>query len=179
MEPKLIFWIIGIILYFWIKSRKASSPQNPEENIPRPTGTAPGSPMTFEDLLREIQASKKPVKEQQARRIPEPRPFESYEEEETDESIQEVVPETEYSKESYTSTETFKAYEKAKSEAFQRASLEETMKVENTEVKFSKFAEYQTAKDPSPAEQIYADFRNPDTLKKYFIINEILNKKWT
>lgn len=179
MEPKLIIWIIGIILYFWVKSRKASTTQNPEENTPRQPGKPSAAPMTFEDLLKEIQASKSPDKEQQSPRPPESRKFKSYEEEETYETIQEELPETEYSRETYTSTETYKTYEKAKGEAFHRASLEETMKLENTEMKFSKFAEYQGVKEPTAAEQISADFKNPDTLKKYFIINEVLNRKWT
>jgi hypothetical protein len=175
MEPKVIIWIIGIILYFWIKSRRASASPNPEENLPRPSDKPNVGPMTFEDLLREIQASKNAEKEP----APSPvKPFQSYEEI-TEETVVETLPETEYSKESFSSGETYKSYERAKTEAFQRASLEETMSLENTDVKYSKFSEYQAIKVPSVADKISADFQDPETLKKYFIINEVLNRKWT
>jgi hypothetical protein len=174
MEPKVIIWIIGIILYFWIKSRKASSSQNPEENIPRPTNPTSAGPVTFEDLLREIQSSRKTEKEQPS---PAAKPFDSYEED-SDETFSEAIPETEYSRDSFSGSETYKSYEKAKSEAFQRASLEDTLKLENTELKFSRFSEYEASKKSTVADQISTEFRDPETLKKYFIINEILNRKW-
>jgi hypothetical protein len=177
MEPKVIIWIIGIILYFWIKSRKASSSQSPEENIPRPTNPTSAGPVTFEDLLREIQSSRKPEREPAPTPAP-AKPFESYEEV-SEESFRETIPETEYSRDSFSTSETYKSYEKAKSEAFQRASLEDTLKLENTDIKFLKFSEYQATKEPTVAEQISTEFRDPDTLKKYFIVNEVLNRKWT
>jgi len=132
-------------------------------------------PMTFEDLLREIQTSKSTERKP----APEPvKPFQSYEEI-TEETVNENLPETEYSRDTFTSSETYKSYEKAKTEAFQRASLEETMSLASTDLKYSKFSEYQAIKEPSIADKLSADFRDPDTLKKYFIINEVLNRKWT
>ncbi|MFZ9981644.1 MAG: hypothetical protein ACO3FI_06420 [Cyclobacteriaceae bacterium] len=174
MEPKLIIWIIGVILYFWIKSRKASTTPNPEDNFPGPAKPSPGGPVTFEDLLREIQSAKRSAHETTVA------PSNSYKtyEDISDESFSESIPEYEYQKDSFSSSDTYKTYEKAKSEAFQRSSLEDTLKLEDTEVKYSKFSEYQILKESTMAEKIAAEFREPDTLKKYFVINEILNRKW-
>lgn len=74
--------------------------------------------------------------------------------------------------------ETFEAYEKAKMAAFNRASLEETMKLEDTVVKFGQFKGYQQDTPLSVASTYVKDLQDPEGFKKAFILSEILNRKF-
>src|SRR5688572_28692178 len=138
MEFKIIFWIIIGIIYLITRARKKAAQQptidprnfDQSENPNR----IPGKPVTFEDLLREIQSAKAPVEPK-----PEPKPYyeapsypkyEDYDDnlEDEEKSLEEV---------NYDQRKTdniYDVYEKAKQAAFQRPSLEETMKVEDTVV---------------------------------------------
>lgn len=176
MEPKLIFWIIGLILYFWIRSKKSSIPGNtPGDNRDSSPLPAPGKTITFEDLLREIETAKSPKKNE----APAETVFD-YEEEDLEEAeVEEVKSSAEQTNREFPNDEIYQTYEKAKSDAFARASLEETLKLENTNVTYAKFKEYQVTEKETPASSIADEFKDPDRLKKAFIMGEILNRKWT
>ena len=176
MEPKLIFWIIGLILYFWIKSRKGSSPAGgPTESSEQSPIPPPGKTITFEDLLREIEATKAPKRPEPQ---PQPETFDEFDENFEEAEVNETIPKTEAASQELQKEDVYQTYEKAKSEAFARESLEETLKLENTNVTYTKFKEYQVTENETIAKSIASDFQNSDRLKRAFIMGEILNRKW-
>ena len=172
MEPKLIFWIIGLIIYFWIRSKKSNVPGNPEQEPGSAPPSSPGKPMTFEDLLREIEQAKQPAKE-----IPK-KAETSYEEFEEEEIREEVIPETvkpqwQYKPEAI--EETIEA-EVTPTKAF---SLEETLKRGTVDTNAPKFKEYEIVEENVLAKSVASDLNDPEKLKKAFIMSEILNRKWS
>lgn len=173
MEPKLIFWIIGLILYFWIRSKKSAVPGSPEtESTLPPPGTQP-KPISFEDLLREIEKSKFPRQEAPSKRQP------------YDEEIEEeYAPMEEVGSEAEKPTWQYKPEvneEPVSAETYQtnNISLEETMQRGTVDTRDSKFKEYETVEENLFAKNIANDFKDSEQLKKAFIMGEILNRKWS
>lgn len=184
-EFKIIFWIIVLVIYLVSRSRKKQSEQPsipPAENQP---GTGTPKPMSFEDLLREIQASKAPkqqpvqeVKTATRTSTPQrpamPRDYQDYDDEvEEDEKDLEDV-NYDYKKKD----EIYDTYEKAKQEAFVKPSLEETIKLEDTVVKFGQFKGYTHAPENTVARDILAQFNDPEGFRRAFIMSEILKRKF-
>jgi hypothetical protein len=135
-------------------------------------------PVTFEDLLREIQAAKSPkpkptpVSYTPKQEVPKKYDFEDY-----DDNLEEEGKSLENT--SYSTSDTIYAtYENAKKAAFSRASLEETMKVEETEVKFGQFKEFSKSQSQSLASEYARELRNPKSFKRALILSEILNKRF-
>lgn len=172
MEPKLIFWIIGLILYFWIRSKKSSIPGNPETNSKLPPPSSQPKPVSFEDLLREIERSKFPRQE-------EPRRQQQYPEEFEEENIpaEEIISETEKPSWDY-KTEISEELATSEVHTTTRTSLEETMQRGTVDTRAPKFKEYETVEENVFAKKIQNDFKDPDQLRKAFIMGEILNRKW-
>jgi hypothetical protein len=180
-EYKWIIYLVLGLIYFFAKSRakKSQQPNNSEPDYQQPTTTqSTGKPVTFEDLLREIQSAKAPAEPK-----PAPKPYyetpsypkyEDYDDDLKDEakSLEEV------SYDQRKDDNIYDVYEKAKQAAFQRPSLEETMKVEDTVVRFGQFKEYQHQEEPSLASLVAKDFQNPENVKKAFIMSEILRRKY-
>lgn len=180
-EYKWIIYLVLGLIYFFAKSRakKPQQAENGEPDYQQPTTSqSTGKPVTFEDLLREIQAAKAPPEPK-----PEPKPYyetpsypkyEDYDDDLKDEekSLEEV------GYDSRKDDNIYDVYEKAKQAAFQRPSLEETMKVEDTVVRFGQFKEYQQQEEPSVASLVAKDFENPENVKKAFIMSEILRRKY-
>lgn len=181
----LQFWIYIIIGVVWFLSRALKkSPQSPQQ--PNQTDSEPESenkPMTFEELLREIQQAKTPPKP--AQRAPEIQsrpplqtapPIKSYEVDYDDD-----IPEEEQDLETIPQkrdNRSYELYEKAKSEAFHRPSLEETMKLEDTDVKFGHFKGYDDVPQKSIAADVLKEISDPEGFKKAFIMSEILKRKF-
>ncbi len=164
---KVIIWIIGLLIYFYAQSRKAKKPEVSGED-PSGQPPRPGRPITFEDLLREIQQSKAPEPPKQA--LPE---VVDYDEELVEEAQPiEVVPERKRQE------EVTAVYEEAKRAAFQRASLEETVKLQEMPVTMGKFKGYESETRPSLAATIAEDLKSPDNIRKAFILSEILNRRF-
>ena len=69
-------------------------------------------------------------------------------------------------------------YEDAKRLAFERPSLEETMKVTDTNVKFGKFKEFEAEEQRDLLAEYSKQFRDPEGLKKAVVLSEILNRKF-
>jgi hypothetical protein len=186
MDLQFWIWLIAIVAMFLARAmRKApQGPQTPDQRSQSDSDddTTGNKPMTFEELLREIQQAKTPPKP--ATPAPEIRtraplqtapPIKPYEVDyddniEEEEKDLETIP--------YRDDRASEVYENAKRDAFYRKSLEETMKLEDTEVKFSHFKGYEEAPKHSLATDILKDFRDPEGFKKAFIMSEILKRKF-
>jgi hypothetical protein len=134
------------------------SDQNPyEEKRPR----------TFEELLDEIQRSKAGV--QKPRVVPVERPPDEV-------PARPVLEDTNYD---YRQHDTiYEIYENAKKEAFQHPSLEETLKLEDTIVRFKAFKGYQKVVQRNLAAELAQEIGNPSGFRKAFIMSEILRRKY-
>jgi hypothetical protein len=62
--------------------------------------------------------------------------------------------------------------------AFERPSLEETMKVEDTVVTFGKFKEFEAQKERNLAAEYLQDFGDPEGIRKAVVMSEILKRKF-
>jgi hypothetical protein len=170
------FWIWLIIIVATILSRvmkKSAQRRNSSPQQPAPDSEydrSPGKSLTFEELLREIQESKTPSKPIVAEKRGEPqqpsKPIKSYELDYDDDIKEEQQ------------NRSYEIYEKAKAEAFHRPSLEETMKLEDTVMKYSHFKEYDDTSQKTLAREILRDFKDPEGFRKAFIMSEILKRKF-
>jgi len=167
-ELKIIIWVILGIIYLVSRSRK----KQPVAGTPPRTETpTEHEPVTFEELLREIQASKSPPPTV----APVPAVLDSkraWERSEEAQSLEEV------NVNNRNDDDIYETYEKARREAFLRPSMEETMKLEDTVVRFGQFKGYERQEKSSLAAAYAADLRNPADFKKAFILSEILNRRF-
>ena len=146
------------------ESKAPSAPPEPEVQESRP--------MTFEELLKEIEAAKNPIPPK--RPAYQPEPVVDYD----DDLEEEAKPQM---RETYTykaSQEKNETYEKARQDAFNRPSLEETMKLQDTVVRFNPFEGYQQEIRVTPATEIAAQIKNPTSLRKAILLSEILKRKF-
>lgn len=188
MDLQFWIWLIAIVAMFLARAlRKApQGPQTPDQQqrSDQDDDSAPDNkPMTFEELLREIQQAKTPPKPATpAPQIPTrpsyqtSTPPKSYEVDYDDdigneEQDLETIP-------SYGNSRSSEAYDNGKRDAFQRKSLEETMKLEDTDLKFSHFKGYSDTPQKSAANDILKEFADPEGFKKAFIMSEILKRKF-
>jgi hypothetical protein len=171
MSLKVIIWIIIGIIYLISRARK-----KPENTSPRPEQHTSepetfDKPVTFEELLKEIQAAKSP------KPLPAPQKttYVDYDDNiEKYEPLEKTKPDTYYKDQD----QIYQTYEKAKQEAFHRPSMEETLKLENTIVRFGQFKGYTQDDRPSLASQYAKDLREPSNFKKAFVLSEILNRRF-
>ncbi len=146
--------------------KTANTPANPRSYEQRPEPA--NKPITFEELLREItEAKTKPE-------LPEPAAdkteYVNYEEDLEDEFVQpEVV----------TAPHNFpySAYEEAKWKDYTKGTLEDTLKLENVDMRYNKFKEFEDVKRESFLDQFTSDLKNTDGLKRAFVLSEILTRK--
>jgi catalase len=175
MDIQFWIWVIIIVITLIARStRKKPAPfdQDSYEEAGPPPET---KPISFEDLLREIQASKAPKPPPSVQQAP----TRNYDFEDYDDEIEEEPKSLEKTSYDYRHEDKiYETYEKAKQEAFSRASLEETMKVENTEVTYSQFKEFKRPERQSLAAVLAQELRHPANFKKAFILSEILNRKF-
>jgi len=180
------FWIWLIIVVATLVSRAlkktAKNPNSPAEQPRTESDTSDHKPMTFEELLREIQASKTPPqpveKWEQPKQIQPARPIQpakSYEvdyddEIEEEEKDLETIPAND--------NRSYEIYENAKKQAFGRPSLEETLKLEDTIMRYDHFKGYDEAPKSTLASDFLKDLKDPDGFKKAFIMSEILKPKF-
>lgn len=164
-EVKIIFYVVVGIIYLIVKARgKQQKPVETRQEEP----SRPEKSITFEELLREIERAKNP-----AQSIPVPaRPVVAEEEKRTPEPLER----TDYSYRD--EDQIYETYERAKQEAFARPSMEETLKLENTVVKFGQFKNYAQEEQPSLAAKYARDLRNPEDFRKAFVLSEILNRRF-
>jgi hypothetical protein len=170
MSVKVIIWII--IGIFYLISRLRKKPENPS---PRPTERPNepetfDKPVTFEELLKEIQAAKTPKPQPVLQKTD----YVDYD----DDLEEEAKPLEKADYNYYDKDKIYETYEKAKQEAFHRPSMEETLKLENTIVRFGQFKSYTQEDRPSLAAEYGKGLREPANFKKAFILSEILNRRF-
>jgi len=177
MDIQFWVWLIVIVITLIARANKKKPQTIDSEQRDFPDSQSQEArPVTFEDLLREIQAAKapkaKPVLQTPKQAEPRHYDFEDYDDNLGDET--KSLEKTDY----YTDDKIYETYESAKSAAFSRASLEDTMKVEDTEVKFNQFKEYSKPESKGVAAQYAKELKNPQTFKRALILGEILNKRF-
>ncbi len=176
-EVKIIIWIIIGLVYLFSRRKKKPVPSDPSktpESDQEFDAPAP-QPVTFEELLREIQGKKKPA--------PVPQPIPSIETEKqpwapfpykVEERKQLEDKDFDYRD----NDKIYEIYDNATKEAFNRPSLEETVKLKDTIVRFEQFKEYDTKGSHNLVEEYMKELKNPKGFKKAFIMSEILQRRF-
>jgi hypothetical protein len=179
----LQFWLYVIIGVIYLLSRvmKKQSPKTPADlpetrpdkpvtrfDTPPVKPRAPAKTLTFEELLREITESKTEQKP-----APPEEEFVNYEDELKDE-----VQDLEDVNYDYKGDKVAREYAATEQQAFLRRSLEETMRLENTDTTFEKFKVFEQQAQSNPMDRYLVDFNDPDGLKKAIIMSEILQRKF-
>ena len=172
-----LYVIIGVV-YLLSRMRKKSQQPTSEENEPQPTFGRPAAspeqkPLSFEDLLREITEAKQPE-----RPVSQPtssrRAYTDY-----DEEIEDEAKDLEQVDYDYRKKDTiYQVYEDAKSQAFVKPSLEETMKLEDTVIKFGRFKVFDVEEGNTLVEQYKRELQDPEGFKKALVMSEILNRRF-
>jgi hypothetical protein len=174
MDEKVLFYIILGIVYF-IFSRLKKKPNQEAENeddVPDSRQGKP-APVSFEDLLREITEGKlqqnKPVEHPRAEGALQSAPaYTDYDDEIEDEL--EVFERNRQEQERIS-----QVYEQAKTQAFTRPSLEETLQFSEIKSSEGRFKEFdKKGKGISP---YLKDLKNRQGFRKAIIYSEILSKK--
>jgi len=171
-EIKIIIWIVLGIIYIISRARKKPT----TDSTPRPVEDySEEKPVTFEELLKEIQGAK--TANQQPQQVL--KPVEEYKKEDYDDNLRDEEQPLERVDYTYRNQDTiYETYEKAKQEAFNRPSMEETLKLENTIVRFGQFKGYEQQMRPSLAREYGKDLQDRSNFRKAFILSEILNKRF-
>jgi hypothetical protein len=175
------FWIWLIVIVVTLIARARKKPSAPERRAssgPVPQREEGPKPLSFEELLKEIRAAKtqtpKPVVDK-----PDRYKGRDYEVIDYDDPLPDEPKSLE--KTDYTYPQPKKGtdiYEKAKQEAFFRPSLEETLKLQDTDMRFGQFKGYKQATRPDLAAEFAKEFRNPSGFRKAFIMSEILARRF-
>lgn len=162
-----IYVIVGLIYLIGRLRKKPQDVARQEGKQQQPTSTTGPRPLTFEELLREITEAKEPEYK--------PKPVQEFVD--YDDQIEE---EKEPQRTNYDSRkqESYATFEQSKYEAFNRLSYEDTLKLEDTDVRFGKFGVFEEDKTPSMGSIIAGDFSDIDKVKRAFIMSEIFNRKY-
>jgi hypothetical protein len=166
------FWIwLAIIAVSFIARAMKKKEVDPADSE-RPGKEQPLGPVSFEDLLREIQASKAPEPKVKTSQPAPQRSFDSGNQRKQERAVLENV------KPFYISSEqTKEVYENAKAAAFSGPSLEETMRLEDTVVRYDRSKQY-GKQEQSVVEDFVKELNDPDKLKRAFVLNEVLMRKF-
>jgi hypothetical protein len=181
------FWVSVIIAIIYVIARALKKPENQPKDVgdyrpdrpvkydSTPPSTSKPKPLTFEELLREITEAKQPAQPSYETRRPEPR-YVNYDEDlkDEEEDLEEVSQNKRYKEEERVN----KAYQEAKLQAFNRPSLEETLKVSDTQVQFGKFKVFDEQPKRNVLEDYTTSLQDRDGLKKAFVMSEILQRKF-
>jgi hypothetical protein len=186
MEAKYWFYIIigGIyLLSRFLKKSDNPAEQNSGTPTPRPSPAAntdqtKPKTLTFEELLREITEGKEMTK--QILPVGQPTSQEKkFAEVDYDDDLKEEAEDLEESVPDYRSKDrSYEIYEEGKMNAFNRPSLEETLNVRNTDMKFGKFKAFEQEQQRNLLEEYTKQLQDPEGLKKAIVMSEILNRKF-
>ena len=184
-DLKIIFWIIIGLVYLFTRSRKKAKPPVPQRQSAEEVDDtpAPNQPVTFEELLREIQGMKKV--EEEPRPLPAPtsasythpsvkNEWKGYEPEPSEEKKQLEDANYDYRKHD----KIYGIYDDAVDKAFLRPSLEETLKLKDTVVGFNQFKEYASDARLNLVQEYVKELKDPKGFRKAFIMSEILNRRF-
>lgn len=178
------FWIYLIIAIIYGISRAMKKADNQPKDVsaPHPDKTTRYNPappvekpkqLTFEDLLREITETKQPS--QPVYQPPRPKA----EVVDYDDQIGEEERDLEDVNYDYRKKDKlYDVYEEAKRQAFERPSLEETMNVRDTNMKFGKFKAFERVEQRNLLEEYTRDFQDREGFRKAVVMSEILNRKF-
>jgi hypothetical protein len=178
-EFKIIFWVILFLVYIFARKKKETPPPSKKQKpLGEPNVPSSGRPLTFEELLREIQTSKAPK--------PAPHPTRPTQEEKKwepkrvdyDDDIPQpkVLEDTGYD---YRNQDRiYEVYENAKKQAFERPSLEESLKLEDTIVRFQPAKPYERSGRRGYAADFRSELKKPESFRKAFLMSEILARKF-
>ena len=173
-ELKIIIWVVLGIIYIISRARKKPTPDAATPTKPTEDYTE-NRPVTFEELLKEIQSAKAP--KPQPQQVIEP--VSEYQPEDYDDDLKEEEQPLEKADFTYRKEDSiYETYEKAKQEAFHRPSMEETLKLENTIVRFGQFKGYEQQARQSLAREYGKDLQDVANFRKAFILSEILNRRF-
>lgn len=175
-----LYVIIGIVylLSRLLKKRPEESksqqmpPPKPTPRAPQPApASSPQKSLTFEELLQEIatQKQQKPVPSQ-------PRPVAKYTPQQPVDDEAKDLEDVNYDYRQH--DKVYETYEEAKRQAFNRPSLEETMRVEDTVVKFGKFKAFEQETERDLMAEYLKEFQDPKGFRKAFVMSEILQRKF-
>lgn len=174
MDIQFWIWLIVIVITLIARAnKKKAQPFDPtqSDNIP---SQPESKPISFEDLLREIQAAKAPKPAKPVEIAP---PQKKYDFVDYDDDLKDEV--EEFERVDYKSQDQiYDTYERAKREAFSRPSLEETVKIEDTDTSFGQFKGYKKKEKEVRVDDYVKELKNPTSFKKAFILSEILNKRY-
>ncbi|MBP9924753.1 MAG: hypothetical protein KBF45_02100 [Cyclobacteriaceae bacterium] len=174
MDIQFWIWLIVIVITLIARANKKKA-QPFEPNHPVDNSSLPESkPLSFEDLLREIQAAKapKPPKPVAIPLPPKQNDFIDY-----DDDVKDEI--EEFERPDYKSQDKiYETYEKAKQQAFYRPSLEDTIKVGDTDTSFGQFKGYKSKERGVSISNYITELKNPAGFKKAFILSEILNRRY-
>lgn len=172
MDIQFWIWLAIIAVSFIARAMKKKEADASEPG--KPNRQEPLGPVSFEDLLREIQEAKaaKPT----AKPVPVPvTPVEYADYREVNKQEPAVL---ESVKPIYVQSErTNEVYENAKAAAFTRPSLEETMRLEDTVVRYDRFKQY-GQQEQSFLGDFVQELNDPNKLKRAFVLNEVLMRKF-
>lgn len=175
---KIWFYIILGVVYLLVQLRKKKpeaevptdlptyDPEKPVQQYEQPASRPTVAPkaLTFEELLREITEGK----EQKETEVVD-----------YDDDLKEEIEQVEKVNYDYQKKDSiYQVYDDAKALAFNRASLEETMKLEDTEVKFGRFKGFEMEEKENLLEKYLADLKDPEGFKKAVVMGEILNRRF-
>lgn len=179
-EKILIYIVIGIIYFIVNRLRKKKPEEEPDFEQPNTPSSESGrpKPISFEELLKEITEGKQPTpapsKPERSMEYNRPKPQPEYVD------YDDTIEDEEKSLESipaWDEERTTKVYEDAKKLAFYRPSLEETLKLQDVNTTYGKFAEFETKTETNLLLDYTKDLRDPKGFKKALILSEILNRK--
>jgi hypothetical protein len=177
-DYKVILWIIIGLIYLFARRKKETPAPTPRRQQPvddyeaaEPPSQSP-PPKSFEDLLREIEGMKEPQAPRPLARQPE---VVDYDDDigEEERSLEKPAPRYHHDDELVNKT-----YEEAKAQAFSRPSLEETVKLEDTIVRFKQFKGYEKEGRNNILHEYLQDLRDPKGFRKAFVLSEVLKPKF-
>lgn len=181
MDTQFWIWLIIVVITLLARGLKKKSPperrrsesyDDHEQESSQPST----QPMSFEDLLREIQASKAPRQPEPApKSIPEPQTqYVDYDDDIAEEEQDLEKVDYDYKKED----NIYQVYEDAKNQAFMRPSMEEeNSNLSSKAITFEHFKRYDV-QQKGPTFDFLAELKDPEGFKKAFIMSEILSRKY-
>jgi hypothetical protein len=191
MDIQFWIWLIIIVITLIARASRQKRPQPPPREDYQEKEKPSSRPLTFEELLKEIQAAKEQrqqAPQEPARQIRPAEPMRPYAEAEPeptvykevdyDDNVGEEEQDLETITEERDDRQSTDVYERAKREAFSRPSLEETLKLEDTIVRFGQFKGYETQTQKAPMADFLAEIKDPEGFRKAFIMSEILTRKF-
>ena len=177
MDEKILFYIVLGIIYFLFSRLKKKKPSDEPEFDSSEESQPQNGPKTisFEELLREITEAKRPAPSSQptARKIETYKPEPAYVD--YDDNLEEEVKSLE--KSFIDDDRSNKIYEDAKKLAFNRPSLEDTLKLEKVNTEYGKFKQFATKQSDSLLSEYIKELHDPKGFKRALILNEVINRK--